>query len=407
VQYGFDPLSPVEADDDPDVDGFSNRQEFYAGSDPLFAASVPAFSPWSTHQGNNRHDGYVPVILDTTALSEIWNRNFSGDDIDDFNQVASDSGVVWATTYLRSRAQSLLAIDGLTGDTIWSYVFDHDSDVTAPSLVDGDVYVQTDEFVYGFRGLTGKQKTRIPFRTEPQVLAAPAVKGGKLYSFAGYDGGTASISTSGKKVIWTHELRTRAGWSPVVKDNRVIFYGNTGLSVLNRTTGNARYVIPDLTRSVSGSRIQPSPVLDAFGNVIVTQHNRVIYFDLESRSIAWETRLGTGDLSQATLANGVVYVVAQGDLVALDANDGSELWRWTPNSPASGQMLATVDHVVLGLENRTVAFNIRTQKVDWKYPLSGELALGNDGILYISGDSSRIAAIRAFGGPDLGGMPGE
>jgi outer membrane protein assembly factor BamB len=254
-------------------------------------------------------------------------------------------------------------------------------------------------FMLGFDAETGSQHLETQYSVFYQDIRAPAYHDGHLYGFAHQDGGVGSFSATASKLKWTFRVDRHEGWSPVVDQNRVIVYSQDGLNVLNRTTGGLRYTIPDPQYGFRVADRVQSPVYDGRDSVFVTQFNRLLRFDLESRSIAWTMEFGDNTLGQAALANGTVYVVDGGELVAIDAARGEHLWRWAPRRNILSDLVVTVDHIFVATSRRTIAFNLNTRKIDWSHPVPGRLSLGNDGILYIATDKAEIVAIRVFPDP--------
>ena len=92
-------------------------------------------------------------------------------------------------------------------------------------------------------------------------------------------------------------------------------------------------------------------------------------------------------------ANGVLFVANERPLrlEARSEDDGSLLWYWTP--PYSGdegfdsEVLLT-DNLVFVSTNRSVyAIDLNSRRAVWSYPQTGRLALSENGILYIQGET--------------------
>ena len=86
--------------------------------------------------------------------------------------------------------------------------------------------------------------------------------------------------------------------------------------------------------------------------MLVTQSNRIVFFDTINRSIIWELNLGWYP-RQVTLANNVIYGVLGPDVVALDLFTGEEIWRWTPAEEILYSMVATIDHLIAASDTAT------------------------------------------------------
>jgi len=106
-----------------------------------------------------------------------------------------------------------------------------------------------------------------------------------------------------------------------------------------------------------------APVLGGRRDALVTQAGRLVAFDLRRGRVAWERRAGFA--GTPAVANGVVYALDGGILVALDESDGRELWRWTPPTIIDSNVIATVDHVFAATRTTTYAPRRRQRQVAW------------------------------------------
>jgi len=410
VLYGFDPLSDADAFDDADGDGFTNRVEFFAGSDPTSAASIPQLGDWSTHQGNVRHTGFVPVDLDPALFGELWTSRPFGDGTTGLNQVAATADRAFVSTSNRFYNQGVAAVDTQTGETQWLQNFGDIQEAGAPAVADNRVYLQTgghgDSFLRAFDADTGNLWLQTAFPAQWPNLFAPAPYEGDLFGYSGRNGGIASFSGATSTVNWVTSLPDYDAWSPAVDENSVYVYSLNGLNVVDRLSGSLDYVIEDPNHNWSGYSGWSSPILDDWGNVLVRQYNRLVYFDTRTRSIVWEQDTGP-QRQQVTLADNVIYTVNGPDVVALDLFTGQEIWRWTPPEPIQHAMVATVGHLIAANDTTTYVLNLQTRAVDWSIARGGQLSMSPDGLLFVAGPGPDLTAIRLFGDRDGDGMPDD
>jgi outer membrane protein assembly factor BamB len=78
--------------------------------------------------------------------------------------------------------------------------------------------------------------------------------------------------------------------------------------------------------------------------------------------------------------------------------DGTLLWNWVP--PASGdagfksEVLLTKNLAFVSTNLSTYAVDLTTHKAVWSYPVTGNLALSSNGVLYLEGINT-LTAVNA------------
>jgi outer membrane protein assembly factor BamB len=126
--------------------------------------------------------------------------------------------------------------------------------------------------------------------------------------------------------------------------------------------------------------------------------NYLLHFNTSALTIDWNVK---GDYPHTpAYKTGVVYAVNDNpmQLEARSEADGSLLWSWPP--PAAGdvafssEVLLTNNLVFVSTNLSTYAVDLTTHKAVWSYPVSGNLALSNDGVLYLEGINT-LTAINA------------
>jgi hypothetical protein len=372
---------------------------------PVLTPPTPSWGPtveWSAFQGDTRHTGSIVATLDPRSFRELWTAaSVRG-------PVTLGDGNVYGIN-----KTSLVALDARAGTQRWAYDLGARDSYDPPAFGNGTVYVQTgghsNSFVWAVSSADGALRWRTAYGNQWSSWYAPTVVGQAVYVAAGYYGGMDAYDATQGTRLWSAELNQYDLWTPAVADGFV--YAYTGdyspkLSVFDAATGKVSYEIPDPNFTWRGWSMNLAPVLGSQNDVIAQQDNRLVSFDLAGRKIRWQV---TGWVSpwggawQATVAGGVIYAFNGSQVEARSEADGSLKWTWPlPASGAPvGTMIATSNLLFVSATASgsntgvTYALDLASQRRVWTYPLSGQLAMGADGVLYIAGNNQLVAiAVR-------------
>lgn len=219
-------------------------------------------------------------------------------------------------------------------------------------------------------------------------------------------GGAYSFDAFEDQQNWFIGLNQYDQWSPAVDDNFVYAYTgsyNPRLSVIDRQTGIETFSIPDQNLSWNGWSMRVAPVIGEQQNIVAAHDNRLINFDLQSRSISYE--LVDKYQKQPAVAVGMIYAINNGQLEAIKEFDGSLLWIWTGSSNLTSNIIVTLSHIFVSDSINTYAINIATHQLDWQMVGAGDLALTDNSILLIKTSSREIIAIDVSNDADNDGIP--
>ena len=351
---------------------------------------------WTTYQGNASHTGYNPVTMDTRLFQELWTKTVSSAAL---NPVTAGDGKVFVTTNAYFGIQQAKALDARTGNELWMRDFGSIHSVNPPAYATGTVYLQTggheDSFLYALDAANGSVRFRTAYLNQWSRYFAPVVVGASVYVAGGYYGGMYGFNTTDLSQRWFASLNQYDQFTPAVKDTFV--YAYTGsyqpkLTVTSANTGAVSYEIADPGFVWDGWSMNTAPTLGGASNVLATNGGRLISFDLQSRSIGYA--LAGGFRGQPTVANGVVYVVNNGQVEARTESSGSLQWSWiAPDGPPAGPMIATKNLLLVSTAANTYAVDLASHFQVWSYPAGGQLALSAQGILFIAQSSGKLSAV--------------
>jgi outer membrane protein assembly factor BamB len=120
-----------------------------------------------------------------------------------------------------------------------------------------------------------------------------------------------------------------------------------------------------------------------------------------SRYPVWETTVDNPVQYGVTYADGVVYG-GGADLYALDASDGSQIWRYSAPTGIISQPTVEGDKVYIGSRDKTVyAINIADGTIAWSYTTGGFVLARpviSDDIVYVPSYDDYLYALNAEDG---------
>lgn len=294
---------------------------------------------------------------------------------------------------------------------------DLDGSINAtPAVSDGTVYATTlSGTVYALNARTGERAWTIggPF---PQ-FGTPAVDGDTLFVADG--GGTVYAladelypEDSVGQVRWTADGDAGFTASLTVVDGRV--YAGTfegGLHAFDAGDGSR------LWAEILGDNVDVAPAV-ADGLVYVTVPRGVVFaLEATTGEERWQTGTGTALTTAPAVRDGLAYVASSdtqtyGDetrVVALDAADGSVVWKAPIDGGTGGSVALTGDLVVAGTWHGTVhGFDQATGEERWHTTvddgITGAPAVAG-GTAYVSGISDGVHAVDLADGTHLWSAP--
>lgn len=392
-------------------------QQPYAGTTHSIAYSVTvnAMGEWETLQRTSRHDGYVPVTIDSTRFQADWTY---------VSPTYSLSGVVTDANniYFAERgSSSIFAKRASDGATVWRRVFTgtYGPAVNPPTISGGVVYVATtsqdDTWVHALRASDGLQTYQSQFSTQWADILNPTVRNGKVYVNAGTYGGVVyAFNTAGGGNAWNASGGTYGMNTPAADDDFVYAYNGGTLNVFNAADGSLATSIGPNPAGVQED-YNATPMLGSTDHVLTLNgtaygsyvNRQLLDYSVANRAVRWMSNALYSPFP--AVAKGVVYAASNEThtLDALDESTGQLLWSWKPFEQAPYTFIANVlvtDNVVfVSTNSRLYAIDLRRRRTTWSVPTPGSVSLSASRMLFVAtpSDSSsypsspaRITAYR-------------
>jgi len=235
------------------------------------------------------------------------------------------------------------------------------------------------------------------FQTGDVVGSGPTVVDGVVY-MDGWDGNLYALNASTGAKLWAYDSFTLMASDPAVVGGLVYAGTYSSFVALNASTGDLVWSFP---RGMVGS----PAVLD--GVVYVVSGNfgngDVYALDANTGAELWDYHNGADTLASPAVGNGMVYFGDTNGLHALNANTGALLWSYPAgNLYGTGSPAVTNGVVYIGTCNNLYALDANTGAKLWSYTASDCVstpAVAN-GVLYAA-DGSALSALNASTGDKL------
>ncbi|NSW78841.1 MAG: PQQ-binding-like beta-propeller repeat protein [Chthonomonadetes bacterium] len=234
--------------------------------------------------------------------------------------------------YVGATDGNLYALSATTGKYLWSFRA-QGAILSPPTVVDDVVYFgSADGRVYAINAKTGEPIWRGGFRTLDAVNGAVAVADDVVYFISADQTLYAAAAATGL-LLWRQRLTgTLYALSPVVADRNLYVVASNVLYVLQARSGRQLWArtLPDdiVTEPVAGNGML----------YVLTRDGRVWAFD-NTGKLLWNTKepvFTNQVLAPPTLAGNVLIIgTARGGIFALDASNGSILWKYLLQSSSS------------------------------------------------------------------------
>lgn len=307
---------------------------------------------------------------------------------------------------------------------------------SAPAVVDGVVYVGSDNgTLYAVDATTGQERW---FRTlnRGAVRSAPTVDGDLVYATTLANLHAVDIRTG--QVRWEHAMSAGASRTVGVAAGYVYVGGFNRLHVFDSALGNRneknglyaygmtsyRWLVMDGSAAIVGNegahvyalqttsqcrrrwstRVVGNPVSGpsalSDGHLYVgNQRGELHALNTSDGHRKWRYHTGSAIQSAPTVADGTVYVGNDDDrLYALDSSTGELKWRFTVTAPIRSTPAVAGTTVYFGSDDGNVyAVDTTTGRKRGRFPTGGPVASPTvvDGVVYVGSGDGTVYAIEA------------
>lgn len=215
---------------------------------------------------------------------------------------------------------SLHAIDATTGTTEWTFETG-DWVRSAPTVVDGTVYVGShDEHLYAIDAETGEKRWRFHAADRVHHGNGPTVIDGVVYTGT-REGPTYAIDAESGDRLWTYEAAEGGGLT--VYDDTV-YLGSNSLHAIDAETGDNVWTYTDAD-GVSTPTVVDETVYVGTGG----DDRTLAALSTATGEPRWRSAPLDGRVAAPTLAADTLFAAVGSSLRAFDPTDGDPLWEFT------------------------------------------------------------------------------
>ena len=198
----------------------------------------------------------------------------------------------------------LAAYDPATGNQIWCR--DESGSITSAPAVDGNtVYITNGESVVAVDQLTGTQQWRFTPSDFSPVTNTPAVFGERVYVTGGSS--VFALARATGQQLWRTDLEPQANISAPSVAEGAVYVGGQHLYALRGSDGSLLW-----TQGIVGINVSMPAI--AYGKVFVNSQDAdfgLWAFRAADGAFLWRNRMPEESLATLTVANGVVFDIAE------------------------------------------------------------------------------------------------
>jgi outer membrane protein assembly factor BamB len=332
--------------------------------------------------------------------------------------VVSSPSVVDGKVYFGSEDKNVYAVDAKTGTLFWKFNTSGRI-LSSPAVVDGKVYVGPDDGnVYCIDAATGNLVwstntggyVEAHFSSAVVLRSSPTVVDNRVY-VGSLDKNVYCLDAANGDVRWKYQTDGYITSSPAVVDGIVYIISQEptsgALYMLNAANGNLIRRVPIPYEQASrGTDIHSSPCV-AEGLVFVAANKKAYYaINATTGNVTWTFRDDSAEefiICSPIYNDGKVFLVDEFFIVALDAFDGSLLWKaflgtefYVSPTFADGKLYVTSDQRGMYVMNASDGAKLgwfATSSNSWSSPTiyAGNVYVGNnDWNVYCLADTSKL-----------------
>lgn len=303
-----------------------------ASDTPIARPDVAELAPLPIFRGNAAHTGGQPGPGLTGSLAVHWQWAATPAAKSANGQMTAPSlvdGVVYVGTAIGGGSGGIHAVDAASGDLRWIYPTT-DFVTTPRTVADGIVYaVDQDNTLSAGDAATGK----LIWHAQASIHSKPAVTYGIAYVSTVAIGSHAVVALDARagKQVWSSAADEVIESSPTVVDGVVYIGGDLTpegdtypgvLYALDAETGKEIWRVKAASSSNDAAGVNATPAVYG-GMVYAAARNGVLYaVEAEAGQIRWQAKDCGGTVAAA---QGVVYCGGR-LLYAFDSITGTELW---------------------------------------------------------------------------------
>lgn len=362
-------------------------------------SAIPSLSPWSTYRANATQNAYVPASFPPAAFSGRWiKQNRTGVTT---SAPVVDNGRVFALYSGTGMGKlQLVAISEATGEELWNHDISVLTDPNSLATGNGRVFVRSSGpegvFLWTLDQATGQLISKTALNTPGQnQQLAPVVVGDMVY--LGHNAGMEKFNAAVGVFEWSNlSMPVMATlWTPTVSAGRAYALLGDTILVLDTADGSIVSRLQEPALNDNTYAIKPLVVAGNLG--IAASGLHLAAYDLQSLTRKWTT--GSGSIDAPVVANDTVYTLGDNILQARAATTGLLQWQSGPifeyaNEMGNGRLVVTSNLAFVSGGRSTKAIDLATHQVVWSYPLGGQLAISDRGVLYILAQNGKMAAIN-------------
>jgi eukaryotic-like serine/threonine-protein kinase len=304
--------------------------------------------------------------------------------------------------YISTNYGTMYALDGMTGQEIWSVTNGKFNDGT-PSVNYGTVFTCAVDGLYALDQKTGVQKWKYPITavyTNTQYAPSPVVSNNVVY-FSAWDGFVYALNAADGSLKWkTASTNGNAFYANVTLNNNLLYAGcaDKKLYALNIANGTIAWTF------LTGDVIYTNPLI-VNNNVFTKGLNGSQYLlNGLTGTVIWSAG-ADGMHASATYDNGIIYTGGGTKAFGFDANTGVLVWTMNPtggNNERSSPIILNGNIYAGSNDGKYYAHVISTKAQIWSYTTNGVGVWSSpviaDGIYYIGSAGQDIYALDAATG---------